>query len=172
MGPWDARVVQCALAKGFRMDLSNIRVLYRDLNCQLWGIPYDLRSQQSPRDLERAGNTQGWIWLGSPGWWGSMSKDDQHSCQSFLTQHTEIIPGNPYEWDTVPIQNPQTRFTWQHDGYVYEIVDARGYHILVADYRYGTEYIVVDTTRLFWDIAYGANALNKARTELEKRAGV
>lgn len=152
------------------MNLSNIRVLYRDVNCQLYGLPYDLRPGQSPRDLQRAGKTQGWIWLGGGGWWGNMSEEDQRACQAFLSQHADVVPRNPYEYSTVPVDNPRTRFTWEYDGYIYEIMDARGKHLLVADYRYGTEYVVVDTKRLAWSVSFDADTLDKARLELERRS--
>ena len=47
----------------FRRQLSTIRVLYRDLNGQLWGIPYLLRHGQSPRDIEShpKRNSKRWI---------------------------------------------------------------------------------------------------------------
>lgn len=57
--------------------LASIKILYRDRNLSLWGIPYLLRPGQSPRHLQEpdgrtmfereergAKNTHDWIWLG------------------------------------------------------------------------------------------------------------
>ena len=42
-------------------DFTTIRVLYRDNNLTLWGIPYDMRPGQAPRDLQRAYADYEWI---------------------------------------------------------------------------------------------------------------
>lgn len=85
------------------MNLDTIRVLYRDENLQLWGIPYEMRREigQSPRHLAKAGNTKGWVWLGSPGWWGSLSGSDQEAVKAFLDKHRDAVPGNWYEFSTL-----------------------------------------------------------------------
>lgn len=85
-------------------NLQTVRVLYRDANCQLWGIPYLMRRDvgQQPRDLQRAGRTEGWIWLGSPGWWGHMTHAEQVETETFLARVKDQIPGNPFEWDELP----------------------------------------------------------------------
>lgn len=80
------------------LALNTIKVLYRQPDTlALWGIPYEMRRGQQPRDLwERRGDS--WIWLGSPGWYGSMSKSDQAAVKAFLDQHREAVPENPHEW--------------------------------------------------------------------------
>ncbi len=89
---------------GAPIDLSGIRVLWRrpDSLC-LYGLPYDLRPGQSPYDLWRGrkptpGPCDGWIWLGSPGWWGTLSCGDQEIIAAFLKTHAENVPGGPCEW--------------------------------------------------------------------------
>ena len=77
--------------------LASVRVLYRDRNLQLWGIPYEMRPGQAPRHLQDAGNTTGWIWLGSPGWYGHMSKDEQEIVRDYLAR-SEIRPAIPLWW--------------------------------------------------------------------------
>jgi len=99
------------------VDLSKIRVLYRDVNMQLWGIPYDMREGQSPRDLQRAyeqyvpprpghyGSKRielGWTWLGSPGWWGSMSKARRAEVEDFLAWFKDAVPSGFYEFSVLP----------------------------------------------------------------------
>ena len=99
------------------MKLDTIKVLFRDPDTfALWGIPYEMRPGQQPGDLWRArrdytppppghyGSKQidlsDWIWLGTPGWWGSMSKAGQVEAQAFITraQEADAIPMGPYEW--------------------------------------------------------------------------
>lgn len=82
-------------------DLNSIVVLYRDDNLGLWGIPYEMRRDvgQEPRHLARAGNTKGWIYLGHPGWWGSIPRDDQARIKAFLKDVD--LPGHPHEWGYV-----------------------------------------------------------------------
>ena len=98
---------------GLRRRLSTIKVLYRDSNGVLWGIPYFLRHGQSPRDLE-AHPQRSWIYLGSThvarggqekgravGWFGSSTGTDIRSIKDFLQKHADRIPLNPYEYDAV-----------------------------------------------------------------------
>jgi hypothetical protein len=86
------------------LPLQNIKILFRAPDTlALYGVPYEMRPGQQPGDLWRAGNTKGWIWLGSPGWWGNMSPDDQAEVQAFLSKHHDAIPGNPYEWDRLNV---------------------------------------------------------------------
>lgn len=83
--------------------LREVQVLWRQPDTMaLWGIPYGMRPGQSPYDLHRAGNTRGWIWLGSPGWWGSLSRKDQEEIQSWLAT-LEDIPQGPAEWVDVEV---------------------------------------------------------------------
>jgi hypothetical protein len=42
-----------------------------------------------------------WIWLGQPGWWGSMSVSQQAEVQAFLDRIRE--PEGPYEWVRLPL---------------------------------------------------------------------
>lgn len=87
-------------------DLKMIRVLYRQPDTMaLYGIPYEMRRdvRQEPRDLIRgnAGQIPGdWIWLGSPGWYGSMSLDERAAVDLFLLVVGET-PDNPGEWFTL-----------------------------------------------------------------------
>ncbi len=107
----------------FRRQLSTIRVLYRDLNGQLWGIPYLLRHGQSPRDIE-SHPKRNWIYLGAVhvarggkdkgkavGWFGSMSRAEIRSVKDFLQKHADRIPGNPYEFDAV--RGESTNTPWE-----------------------------------------------------------
>jgi len=78
-------------------DLSSIRVLYRDTHLSLWGIPYNLRPDQQPKDISSAYRSD-WIWLGSPGWWGNMPPERRIEVERWLST-VPYIPGNPYEWE-------------------------------------------------------------------------
>ena len=85
-------------------DLSTIRVLFRAPDTlALYGLPYEMRRDigQAPRHLWKAGQTKGWIWLGSPGWFGSMTAGRRREVEAFLSRHKDDIPGNPYEWVTL-----------------------------------------------------------------------
>ncbi len=98
-------------------SLSSIRVLYCENDTlALWGIPYDMRPGQQPDDLLRADRRQreqydprllqaklrdvksGWIWLGSPGWWGHLSPSRQSEIREFLAAHKDCVPNSPNEW--------------------------------------------------------------------------
>lgn len=72
--------------KGATMNLESIKILWRqhDGPMSLWGIPYDLRPDQSPKDLFEAENTSGWVWLGTPGWWGHLTKPEIEEIEKFL----------------------------------------------------------------------------------------
>jgi hypothetical protein len=95
------------------IDLSPIRVLWRQPDTlALWGVPYDMRPGQQPGDLWRARQAyrpprygvlasprislSDWVYLGSPGWWGSMPREDQASVKEWLTGRD--APGGPGEW--------------------------------------------------------------------------
>ena len=99
--------------------LETIRVLFREpLVLTLWGIPYDMRPGQSPRDLWKAhhewtaprpghyGSPQvslgDWIYLGHPGWFGSLPKDRIEAVKAFLERVKEHVPGNDNEWTQLP----------------------------------------------------------------------
>lgn len=105
------------------IDLSSIRVLYRQPDTlALWGIPYDLRPGQSPRDLWNAprpdvlaraagrsgamihapGPLDDWIWLGCPGWWCNIERADQQQIAAWLEKLGDLVPDNPCEWAVVP----------------------------------------------------------------------
>lgn len=105
------------------INLNSIRTLYRQPDTlALWGIPYDMRPGQNPRDLwnasrpdvllARAGGRLGammhapgplddWIYLGCPGWWGSIEEADQKRIAAWLARHAELVPENPCEWSRV-----------------------------------------------------------------------
>jgi hypothetical protein len=85
--------------------LATIKVLFRCPDTlALWGVPYNMRRDvgQSPGHLWRAGQTKDWIWLGSPGWWGSLSPASQTAIKEWLAARADDIPENPYEWVTLP----------------------------------------------------------------------
>lgn len=82
-------------------DLSTIKVLYREPDTlSLWGIPYEMRSGvgQEPRHLLHRKDDTGWIWLGTPGWYGSMSKPRIAAVKRFVAKHKEEVPRDPGEW--------------------------------------------------------------------------
>lgn len=88
-----------------KADLDSIKVLFRrDDSLELFGVPYKMRPGQGAKDIFRAGNTKGWIWLGSPGWWGSMTKGEQALVKAFLAKHKDDVPTGPNEWSTLPGQ--------------------------------------------------------------------
>lgn len=102
--------------------LASIRVLFRrDDSLCLYGIPYDMRPGQSPGDIWRASKayrprasiyemqaphrdwTSDWIWLGSPGWFGSMSPEAIVRVKAWLAERKakDEIPGGPFEWNPI-----------------------------------------------------------------------
>jgi hypothetical protein len=101
--------------------LASIRVLFRrDDSLCLYGIPYDMRPGQSPGDIWRASkgyaaasivlraprvdHTSEWIWLGSPGWWGSMSPESRARVEAWLAAHDGVIPEGPFEWCALDLE--------------------------------------------------------------------
>lgn len=84
-----------------RENLARIRVLFRDADTlSLWGLPYEMRLGQAPRDVHR--NHRGeWIWLGQPGWFGSMTPEERRAVEEFLAAHDDKIPRGAYEWCTL-----------------------------------------------------------------------
>lgn len=84
-----------------QLPLHTIRVLYRqDDTMSLWGIPYDMRPGQQPRDIGQA-HRGSWIWLGSPGWWGNYTAAERRQIETFLASVKDRIPQGPNEWDTI-----------------------------------------------------------------------
>lgn len=106
--------------------LASIRVLFRrDDSLCLYGITYDMRPGQSPGDIWRASKrhtpmttardwehaarwprsdfTSEWIWLGSPGWWGHMSRESQARVKAWLAVRAsrDEIPDGPFEWSRI-----------------------------------------------------------------------
>lgn len=88
-------------------SLRAVKVLYLDQHLTLWGLPYELRPGQSPRDIERAprphtctgrcygcggGEPRGipddWIYLGNCGSWGHLEIEQVELAKAWLkTQH-------------------------------------------------------------------------------------
>lgn len=108
------------------MNLDGIKVLWRQSDTMaLYGIPYDMRPGQQPADLTRGSPALGygtygapyrapgpradWVWLGSPGWFGSLSPADISAVRSFLGSLVlDSIPTGPNEW--APVERlPQGR---------------------------------------------------------------
>ena len=88
-------------------ELKQIKVLYREPDTlSLWGIPYEMRVGQQPRDLWHRRYETGWIWLGSPGWYGSMSKADIAAVKKFVAKHKDLVPQGPAEWSSLVEGNP------------------------------------------------------------------
>lgn len=86
--------------------LDSIRVLFRlPDTLALYGIPYDLRPGQSPKDLHSR-YREGWIFLGYPGWAGPISSDDAQEISEFLAKHEGNIPEGPYEWTRLEPELP------------------------------------------------------------------
>lgn len=81
--------------------LDTIRVLYAMPDTlSLYGIPYQMRPGQAPRDIFEKFRHE-WIWLGSPGWFGSMTKAEISLVREFLTTFKNDIPQNPHEWTKI-----------------------------------------------------------------------
>jgi hypothetical protein len=97
------------------LPLSSIRILFMAPDTlTLWGIPYDMRPGQQPGDLWRAyrdwqpsdpryfGGARmpklGWIYLGQPGWYGSMGPERVAEVKAFRAKHKGEVPESPNEW--------------------------------------------------------------------------
>ena len=102
--------------------LATVQILYRDPgdSLALWGILYNMRPGQQPRDIARghaerseaaernrrrgtpdAGPPElGWIWLGCPGWYGDMPAVEIAAVKVWLAplEAAGVVPGNPGEW--------------------------------------------------------------------------
>ena len=109
-------------------EFDSIKYLWRQPDTlSLWGIPHELRPGQSPKDLflaewpcrhehdwlpvdyrkcaprKRSGEAPpDWIWLGAPGWYGSMSRGQVDEVKAFLKRlNPQSIPSGPHEWAPV-----------------------------------------------------------------------
>lgn len=83
--------------------LAAIRVLYRrEDTLELYGIPCEMRAGcgQTPTNLWDARKTEGWLWLGSPGWWGHLQETEIQAVRAFLRpfETTDLLPVHPNEW--------------------------------------------------------------------------
>jgi len=85
--------------------LDSIKVLWRspEGDMGLWGIPYAMNEKvgQSPKDLYEAKNTKDWIYLGGPGWFGSMSSKDIKEVKRYLATNKNELPNSPGEWSDI-----------------------------------------------------------------------
>lgn len=112
------------------MDLAAIKVIYRQPGTlALVGIPYDMRPGQQPRDLERGREVAviayyraaatgcagcpwpeplGWVWLGTPGWWGDIPREDRAEIEVWLRGLGDLVPVNPGEWARIDPPAPLT----------------------------------------------------------------
>lgn len=88
--------------------LATIRVLYRAPDTlALYGIPYEMRPGQAPRNI-REDLRGAWIWLGSPGWWGSLERDEQQAISIYLESWADWVPENPCEFSCISSLTPAT----------------------------------------------------------------
>jgi len=76
----------------------------------LYGIPHRMREGQQPGDLwRRYGSPRAaladWLYLGSPGWWGSIKEEDQERIRTFLQKLGPLVPGGPFEWVDLTREN-------------------------------------------------------------------
>jgi len=84
-------------------NLATIQALYRAPDSlTLYGIPYKLREDQSPRNLAEM-YREDWIYLGEPGWYGNMSDAQQRMVEEWLAPHRRagVVPGGPHEWSYI-----------------------------------------------------------------------
>jgi hypothetical protein len=98
-------------------SLAGIKTLFmQPETLGLWGIPYEMRPGQSPGDIWRAqrdyvpprtgwyGSKQvgldDWIWLGCPGWYGTMPRVEQVLAIDFSARCWSVhaLPQGPNEW--------------------------------------------------------------------------
>lgn len=110
--------------------LANLKVLYRSPDTlTLYGIPYEMREGQSPRDIyEYAKRSQqealerpqhilaakpqpfppkDWVYLGEPGWFGHSNEADAQAAKAFVDKLGRDAPGDPHEWVRVAdLQKP------------------------------------------------------------------
>lgn len=69
-------------------NLRRVRVVVYDGNAFL-GVPYEMREGQQPLDvIERYrhghNGAPAWVWLGSPGWYGTMSFEQRTMAQTIV----------------------------------------------------------------------------------------
>lgn len=105
--------------------LREARVLWRQPDTlALWAIPYEMRPGQQPYDLWKSttiedtlarargiigatlptpGPRDGWIWLGTPGWWGHLTGGQRWVIEAFLEPLREqgLVPLGPCEWTKI-----------------------------------------------------------------------
>lgn len=104
-----------------KADLDKIVVLWRQPDLMaLWGIPYAMREDcgQTPKHLWDARNRDirrpvrsgvyhskpvdlsDWIWLGQPGWWGSILPEEQNAIRVWLSplEILGLIPVSPCDF--------------------------------------------------------------------------
>jgi len=87
-----------------KTKLARVQVLYRQADTlSLWGLPYRMRPGQQPRDIRTEYRTD-WIWLGCPGWWYTMPKEDQAAVQEFVAKLGDLVPNGPNEWSDLSEQ--------------------------------------------------------------------
>jgi len=109
---------------GIKYKLDGIRVLWRtgSGSMELYGIPYEMRIGQGPRDLvdaewpgllqpgdwratprkQRGEAPSDWVWLGTPGWYGNVTDIELEEIKAFLVRNSEYVPMNPGEWSVLP----------------------------------------------------------------------
>lgn len=81
-------------------NLAKIKILFRTSDTLiLWGICYDMRAEcgQQPKDISEEWRGD-WIYLGQPGWFGSMSREEIDATKAFLAERADEIPSGPNEW--------------------------------------------------------------------------
>ena len=84
--------------KEFWEKLKTIKVLYRRPDClTLYGIPYEMRPHQSPKDILEKYRGD-WIYLGTPGWYNHYSEIEIKLIKYFLAKLGDRVPEWPHEW--------------------------------------------------------------------------
>jgi RNA-splicing ligase RtcB len=107
--------------------IDSIQTVFRDhQGGGLWGLPYKMRHEigQNPRHLwegrrspdpahqppvyigytiSTPGPLPEWVWLGTPGWYGSMTKEEQELVNRFVDRLRSdgLLPQWPGEWQEV-----------------------------------------------------------------------
>lgn len=105
--------------------LDSIQVLWRQPDTMaLYGIPYEMRPGQSPHNIQEKFRGD-WIWLGSPGWWGSLSRPEQERVRAFLAKQPDL-PEWPNEWIRVSATMKRSHATRRKYPYVAYWVHSRG----------------------------------------------
>lgn len=104
--------------------IDSIKTVFRDAaNGALWGIPYKMNHDigQTPKHvwdghrsphptkrppvyvgftIETPGPQLDWTWLGTPGWFGSMTEDERELAEEFVAKlkAEDMMPSWPGEW--------------------------------------------------------------------------